>query len=141
MRKERPTLQLCCTLNVKYNDLRRDNFSTFHVKLFLIKLFFASLGRNGEADARIRAILPKLTDAKVDAGVFVGSQAKQILTSEILEKEMTMDEERAWNIMKKVINEFLGSKKVGNYKAFVEELLESYSSIRCKMKHKLMNDL
>lgn len=49
----------------------------------------APLGRNGEADARMRVILQKLTDAKVAAGVFVGSQGKQILTSETLEKEMT----------------------------------------------------
>jgi hypothetical protein len=81
-------------------------------------------------------MFPKLSDAKVTAGVFIGPQVKQMFTSEVLENKMTVIEKRAWLASKHVVAGFFGNTKAENYRDYVEELLDSYHALGCRISPK-----
>lgn len=108
-----------------------------HIKLGLIKQFVKALDHSGETFKEIRSMFPKLSDAKVTAGVFTGPQVKRMFASEGLENKMTEKEKRAWAAFKHVVSDFLGNNKVENYKELVDELLDSYRELGCRMSPKL----
>ena len=126
--------------NVKYNALVPVNkilLPPLHIKLGLIKQFVKTLDRNSETFKEIRSMFPQLSDAKVTAGIFVGPQVKKMFSSEALENKMTQVEKKAWHAFKNVIAGFLGNNKADNYKDLVEELLDSYYGLGCRMSIKL----
>jgi hypothetical protein len=108
-----------------------------HIKLGLIKQFVTALDRDGETFQEMRSIFPKLSEAKVTAGVFVGPQLRQMFASETLENKMTTVEKRAWIAFKNVVAGFLGNNKADNYKDLAEELLDSFRSLDCRMSLKV----
>jgi len=67
-----------------------------HIKLGLIKQFVKALNQEGNTFQQIRHMFPKLSDAKIKAGIFVGPQVREMLKSEELEKVMTNVEKEAW---------------------------------------------
>ena len=108
-----------------------------HIKLGLIKQFVTALDPSGETLKEIRSLFPKLSEAKVSAGVFVGPQVRQMFESESLESKMKEKEKRAWTAFKHVVSNFLGNNRADNYKELIEELLNSYQDLGCRMSTKL----
>ena len=108
-----------------------------HIKLGLIKQFVTALDRDGETFQEMRSIFPKLLEAKITAGVFVGPQLRQMFASETLENKMTAVEKRAWFAFKNVVAGFLGNNKEENYTELVEELLDSFRTLGCRMSLKV----
>ena len=53
-----------------------------HIKLGLIKQFVKELNPEGVAFKHIQECFPKLSDAKIQCGVFVDPQVKQLMKSE-----------------------------------------------------------
>lgn len=51
-----------------------------HIKLGLMKQFLKA--HNSEAFEYLKRLFPKLSEAKVKAGIFVGPQIKQIMSSD-----------------------------------------------------------
>ena len=58
-----------------------------HIKLGLAKQFVKALDVENEAFKEIRQMFPKLSDAKVKEGIFVGPQIAKMLKSETLENK------------------------------------------------------
>ena len=52
-----------------------------HIKLGLIKQFVKQLDTEGEAFKYIQQLFPKLSEAKIKAGVFMGPEVKRQITS------------------------------------------------------------
>lgn len=108
-----------------------------HIKLGLAKQFVKSLDANGDAFLHIRFMFPKVSTAKIAGGIFIGPQIKQMLACKELEEKMNMCEKSAWQAFRQVVNGFLGNNKCDNYKELVEQLINSYSVMGCRMSLKL----
>jgi len=108
-----------------------------HIKLGLIKQYVKALDFGGEAFQEIRLMFPKLSDAKVKGGIFVGPQVNVMLKSEKLERKMSQVEREAWCALRGIVHGFLGNRKDPNYKDVVARLIESYKNMGCRMSLKV----
>ncbi|MGH0137166.1 UNVERIFIED_CONTAM: hypothetical protein FKN15_035896 [Acipenser sinensis] len=68
-----------------------------HIKLGLMKQFVRALDKESAAFKYLQDFFPKLSEAKVKAGVFVGPQIKKILECNEFPKKLTSKEKAAWN--------------------------------------------
>lgn len=67
-----------------------------HIKLGLFKNFVKAMGKDGEALAFIEKKFPKVSEAKVKAGVFDGPQIKELIKDDKLDENMNESEKKAW---------------------------------------------
>ena len=77
-----------------------------HIKLALVKQFVKTLNFEGEVFQEIRSMFPRLSEAKIKGGIFVGSQVSTMLKSENLEAKMNKTEKEAWQAFRGVVNGF-----------------------------------
>ena len=128
----------------KYNVIRdslilaeRVLLPPLHIKLGLAKQFVKALDSQSPAFQYICSMFPKLSDAKLKAGVFTGPQIRCMLESEDLETTMSSLEKDAWQAFKHVVNGFLGNNRSEDYKELVENLVTAYHALGCRMSIKL----
>lgn len=108
-----------------------------HIKLGLIKQFVKAMDKNNEPFIYLTTLFPKLSSSKINEGIFVGPQIRQLLKSDIFRNHMNNTELRAWNAFKNICNGFLGNRRDERYTYLVEELLDAYHDMGCKMSLKL----
>ena len=108
-----------------------------HIKLGLIKNFVKKLDRNGLAFKYLVTKFPKISEAKIKEGVFVGPQIRQLHQDEIFEHLLNDVDKEAWISFREVVNNFLGNKRAENYVDLVTNLLSSYHKMGCNMSLKL----
>lgn len=108
-----------------------------HIKLGLAKQFVKALNKDSDAFIYIRNMFPKLSSAKVEAGIFTGPQIKEMLKSGELENKMSKKEKQAWQNFRKVVEGFLGNTRDENYKNIVENMTKSFHKMGCRMSVKL----
>jgi len=94
-----------------------------HIKLGLLKQFVKALDFKGETFQGVRAMFPKLSDAKLKSRKFVGRQITTMFKSRILEEKMTVTEKSAWQAFLGVVEVFLRKNKDLNYKQIVKTLI------------------
>ncbi|XP_076366608.1 uncharacterized protein LOC143255203 isoform X1 [Tachypleus tridentatus] len=73
-------------------DLQKVLFPPLHIQLDLIKQLLTALDKVSAAFNYLRHFFPKLSEAKVKAGVFVGSQIKKILECAEFPKKLSRKE-------------------------------------------------
>ena len=83
-------------------------FQSLYIKLGLVKQFVKALDFEREAFQKIRAMLPKLSDAKRKRGIFVSHQISTMLKSRILEEKKTETKGSAWQAFRGVVDFFFG---------------------------------
>ena len=68
---------------------------------------------NPENDAfkHIQKLFPKLSEAKIKGGVFVGPQVKRLVKYDSFSEKLSTVERRAWESFVSVIEGFLGNHK------------------------------
>lgn len=110
---------------------------SLHIKLGLVKQFIKALSPQSEAFKHVRLMFPKLSEAKVKGGIFIGPQIRLMLASEELENKMASVEKNAWQAFRLVVEGFLGNKKCENYKELVENLIVCYRKLGCRMSLKV----
>lgn len=104
-----------------------------HIKLGLMKNFVKSLAKDGEGFKYLSNKFPLVSDAKVQAGIFVGPQIREFMSDTGFNEALTPRERRAWECFKLVVTGFLGNRKSDHYK-------ERASSIRdCWHTHEHQN--
>jgi hypothetical protein len=108
-----------------------------HIKLGLMKQFVKALDGNGNCFHYQSNKFPALSRAKVKEGIFVGSQIRALTKDKMFEESMTPAEREAWIYFKEVIDKFLGNNKDTNYEQVVNNMLEKYKVLGCKMCLKL----
>lgn len=108
-----------------------------HIKLGLVKQFVKALDFGGDAFREIRLMFPKLSEAKIKGGIFVGPQVNAMLKSEKLESVMTKVERAAWCSFRAVVRGFLGNHKDPDYKQLVANLIENFKKLGCRMSLKV----
>ena len=108
-----------------------------HIKLGLVKQFVKKLNPESDAFKHIQELFPKLSEAKVKAGIFVGPQVKRLMKSDSFSEKLSAVERRAWKSFVSVVEGFLGNHKADNFRNIVEELVDVHEKMGCRMALKL----
>ena len=108
-----------------------------HIKLGLIKQFVKALDQDRPCFQFLKTKFPKLSDAKIKEGVFVGPQIRELMLDDEFENTMNSLELDAWNSFKGVCTGLLGKHKAPNYEALVESLVQSFKKLKCNMSLKV----
>jgi hypothetical protein len=72
----------------------------------------------------LREKFPKLSDAKLKEGIFIGPRIREIISDDLFENLLTETEKSAWLAFKAVCLHFLGNIKAADYKELVRGLLQ-----------------
>ena len=128
------------TYNVKQQplvDAAKILMLPLHIKLGLIKQFVKQLNREGETFKYIQELFPKLSEAKIKAGAFVGPEVKRLINSVDFPEMLSEVERTAWTCFVSVVNGFLGNHKAENYREHVDGLVDAYEKMGCRMSLKV----
>ncbi|KAK4874910.1 hypothetical protein RN001_014270 [Aquatica leii] len=85
--------------NVAYNILvPKENIylPPLHIKLGLIKQFVKAVDKTGGAFQFLKTKFPRLSEAKIKEGVFVGPQIRQLFEDSMFIEHLNRKEKRAW---------------------------------------------
>ena len=74
---------------------------------------------------------------KKKAAVFNGAQIRCLIKDKEFVKTMNIKEKTAWLSFVVVVKNFFGNKKAENYADLVDEMLEAFCDLGCKMSIKL----
>ena len=108
-----------------------------HIKLGLFKNFVKALDKEGEPLAILRDIFPRLSDAKIKEGVFVGPQIKKLMKNDAFKLALNLTEHKAWVALLNTITNFLGKHRSENYKDIIAEMLNAFAAMKVKMSLKI----
>lgn len=108
-----------------------------HIKLGLIKNFVKKLKPESSAVLYLKEKFPRLSEAKIKEGVFIGPQIKKLMQDSDFEKSLEKVEKVAWKSFKDVVTGFLGNNKSKNYENLISKLLTSYHNMGCRMSLKI----
>ena len=78
-----------------------------HIKLGLMKNFVKKLDRTGHTFLYLGTKFPKLSEAKIKEGVFVGPQIRELLQDERFDEIIVGKEKAAWESFREVVVNFL----------------------------------
>lgn len=126
--------------NVKYSPLVKPAdilLPPLHIKLGLMKNFVKAMDRNGNGFLYLKEKFPRISDAKIKEGIFVGPQIREIIKDPIFDEQLNTLEKSAWRCFKNVVENFLGNHKADNYSVLVNELLLAYRALGCNMSLKI----
>jgi hypothetical protein len=126
--------------NVKWEPLvdpQKVLMPPLHIKLGLMKQFVTALDKEKAAFKFLQGFFPKLSEAKVKAGVFVGPQIKKILECKEFPKKLTRVQKAAWSSFKAVVDGFLGNNRAENHVELVNTLVKNYAAMGCRMSLKV----
>jgi len=71
-------------------------------------------------------MFPKLSDAKLKGGKFVGPQITTMLKFRTLKEKMTERKKKAWQAFQGVVEFFLKKNEDPNYKEIAKTLITTY---------------
>lgn len=108
-----------------------------HIKLGLFKNFVKAMDKDGAGFRYLKEKFPRVSDAKIKEGIFVGPQIRTLIKDEQFRTVLSQVEKSAWDTFTNVVENFLGNKKSPNYLQIVSELLESYKRMGCNMSLKI----
>ena len=108
-----------------------------HIKLGVMKQFVKAMNKDKPAFQYIRNKFPKLSEAKVTEGIFVGPQIRQLMIDKHFENTLDPSELAAWSSFKEICLNFLGNNRSSNYSNLVDHLLSSFQIMKCNMSLKL----
>lgn len=86
---------------------------------------------------RIKQLFPKLTKAKIDAGVFIGPDVLKILKDEPFHDTLTDQQRDALDALKAIVENFLGNYRAPNYVDLVNDFLTKFEKIEANMSLKM----
>src|SRR6218665_1422818 len=126
--------------NVKWEPLIEPHkvlMPILHIKLGLVKQFVTALDKESAAFKYLQDRFPKLSKAKVNAGIFVGPQIKKIIKCDEFTNLLNRTEKTAGNSFVAVFHGFLGNHKAENYVQSDQSLIKNYAKMRCRMSLKV----
>ncbi|GBO17833.1 hypothetical protein AVEN_258044-1 [Araneus ventricosus] len=108
-----------------------------HIKLGLMKNFVKAIdcGENGFLYLRLK--FPKVGEAKIKEGIFVGPQFRQLMKDPVFESKLTKKEVAAWTSFKELAKKLLRKLQSGKLRQIVNNLLKGLQNHG--MKHVVEN--
>ena len=82
-------------------------------------------------------MFPRLSEAKVKEGIFIGLQIRDLNKADYFDKLLQGDEKVAWDSFKFAVKGFWGNRGAQNYDELVNNLLQSYQKLGCNMSLKV----
>ena len=98
-----------------------------------MKNFVKAMNKQGEGFPYLKQKFPGLSDEKIRAGVFVGPQIRDLLSDDVFVSKLTSLELAAWDAFKQVVQNFLGINRADNYAKLIDNMLENYQKMGCRM--------
>lgn len=86
------------------------------------------MNREGKGFRYIVLKFPRISDSKINKGVIVGPQIRDLLKDEKFVQCLNRTELAAWSAIKDVVKNFLGSCRSPHYKIMVDTLLSAYKA-------------
>ena len=94
-----------------------------HIKLGMMKQFVKTLPKDGETFKYLSSKFPRLSEAKLKEGVFVGPDIRKLMKDNNFENVMNNVESSAWNSFKDVVTKFLGNQKDPDFENIAKYML------------------
>ena len=108
-----------------------------HIKLGLFKQFVKAFNKESPVFQFLQKIFPHLSEAKIKEGVFVGPQIRKLILNNEFDKILHGNELDAWVSFKKVCTDSLGRHHSENFRDIIDEMLNTYKTLGCKMSLKV----
>jgi hypothetical protein len=108
-----------------------------HITLGLMKRLVKALNKDGSCIEYIAHKLPGFTMEKLRAGIFDGSQIRQLINDPHFIASVNEIESCAWSSFVLVVEYFLGNKKADNYTQLVQDMLFHFNRLGCNMSVKV----
>ena len=102
-----------------------------------MKNFVQGMDKTGRRFQYVRNKFPKVSDAKIKEGIFIGPQIRELMQDKQFDEDVNETERNAWLSFKRICKDFLGSPKAANYQDVVQDLLTSYKAMGCNMSVKI----
>ena len=118
-------------------ELNKILLPAMHLKLGLTINSVKTMNQEEAAFAYLREKFPRLSEAKLKEGMFIGPQIRDLIKDEYFDKLLQGDEKAAWDSFKLVVKGFLGNRRAQNYEELVNNLLQSYQKLGCNMSLKI----
>ena len=104
-----------------------------HIKLGLFKQFVKAFNKESPVFQFLQKNFPKLSEAKIKKGVFVGPQIRKLVLNDQFDEILHGNELDAWISFKKVCKTFLGCHGSEDFREVIAEMLNNYETLGCKM--------
>ena len=104
-----------------------------HIKLGLVKQMVKAMDKTLPAFNYLVEKFPNLSGAKIQEGIFVGLQIRQLIFDCSFDASMNDIELAAWVAFKNVRAGFLGKHKDMNYVQLIGRPLETYQTMGCNI--------
>ena len=104
-----------------------------HLKLGLMKKFVKAMNQEEAAFTYLWEKFPRLSEAKLKEGIFIGPQLRDSIKDEYFDKLLQGNEKAALDSFKFVVKVFLGNRRAQNYDELVNNRLQSYQKLDCNM--------
>ena len=85
----------------------------------------------------VRNKSPNVSDAKINEGLFIGTQIRQLMQDRQFNEDLNETEINAWLLFKRISKDFLGIHKAANYQDVVQDLLTTYQAMGCNLSLKI----
>jgi hypothetical protein len=108
-----------------------------HIKFGLMKNFVKATDRTGPAFKYLAEKFPRLSEAKIKEGVFMGPHIRKLFRDGMFNNLLHGDEKKAWDAFRLVSANFLGNIRAENYKELIQEMLSLYHKLGCNMPLKI----
>ena len=108
-----------------------------HIKLGLMKQFVTALNTDGACFRYFCSAFPGMSMEKIKAGIFNGSQIRQLIKDSQFARHMTEHESAAYTAFVLIIKNFLGNYKANNYLELVSNMSSSFKDLGCNMSIKV----
>ena len=108
-----------------------------HIKLGLMKNFVKGLKKESEIFPFLRRKFPRLSDAKIEAGIFDGPQVRALMNDERFEEVVEESERKAWQSFTSLTRNFLSNHQSPDYETIIFELLSNYQKLGARISIKM----
>ena len=96
-------------------ELSKILLPSMHLKLGLTKNSVKARNQEEAAFTYLQEKFPRLSEAKLKEGIFVGPQIRDLMKDEYFDKLLQGDEKAVWDSFKFVVKGFWGNRRAQNY--------------------------
>lgn len=72
-----------------------------------MKIFVEAMDRSGLGFLYLKNTLPRISDVKINEGIFVGPQIRELMNYQDFHESLNELEKAAWNFLKNVTTKFI----------------------------------
>lgn len=102
-----------------------------------MRSFIKAVNKESRAFTFLKQKFPCVSEAKLTAGIFDGSQIRELMKDPQFDESMEDKEKYAWLALKAIIKNFLGNYRSPEYETAIEELLKNFQFLGARMSIKM----